>query len=110
MVESTSASVHLYRITQEFLNNAIRHGKPTRVDVRLESNADSVRIEVVNDGCPFIDPGSQSGGMGLKILHFRADAIGANMRIQPRSDGIPGTVAICLAPHSICNPDSPSQS
>jgi PAS domain S-box-containing protein len=110
IVESTSASVHLYRITQEFLNNAIRHGKPTRVDVRLESNADSVRIEVVNDGCPFIDPGSQSGGMGLKILHFRADAIGANMRIQPRCDGIPGTVAICLAPHSICNPDTPSQS
>jgi PAS domain S-box-containing protein len=56
MVESTSASVHLYRITQEFLNNAIRHGKPTRVDVRLESNQDFVRVEVVNDGCPFVDP------------------------------------------------------
>ncbi len=110
MVESTSASVHLYRITQEFLNNAIRHGKPSRVDVRLESNADFVRVEVVNDGRPFKEPGSQSGGMGLKILHFRADAISATIRIQPRSDGVTGTIATCLAPHSVCNPDTPSKS
>lgn len=110
MVESTSAAVHLYRITQEFLSNAIRHGKPGRVDVRLEGNADFIRVEVVNDGRPFRDPGTQSGGMGLKILHFRADAIGATMRIQPRSDGVQGTIATCQAPHSVCNPDSPTKS
>jgi PAS domain S-box-containing protein len=110
MVESTSASVHLYRITQEFMSNAIRHGKPSRVDVRLESTADFVRIEVANDGRPFDDPSSQNAGMGLKILHFRADAIGATMRILPRSDGVPGTIATCLAPHSSCNPDAPSKS
>jgi PAS domain S-box-containing protein len=110
LVESTSAAVHLYRIAQEFLSNAIRHGKPTRVDVRLESTPDFVRVEVVNDGLPFADPGSQSVGMGLKILHFRADAISATMRILPRSDGTPGTIATCLAPHSVCNPDTPSKS
>jgi PAS domain S-box-containing protein len=109
MVESTGAAVHLYRVTQEFLSNAIRHGKPGRVDVRLESTHDFVRIEVVNDGNPFVDPGSQTGGMGLKILHFRADAIGATMRILPRSDGVPGTIATCLAPHSVCNPDTPTK-
>lgn len=110
MVESTSTAVHLYRITQEFLSNAMRHGKPTRVDVRLESNADFVRVEVVNDGEPFSDAGPQNEGMGLKILHFRADAISATMRIQPRNDGVPGTIATCLAPHSVCNPDTPSKS
>lgn len=110
MVESTSAAVHLYRITQEFLNNAIRHGRPSRVDVRLETNVDFVRIEVVNDGQPFSDPSPLNHGMGLKILHFRADAIGATLRIQPRTDGIPGTQATCLAPHASCNPDPPSKS
>jgi PAS domain S-box-containing protein len=110
MVESASAGVHLYRITQEFLSNAIRHGKPTRVDVRLETNADFVRVEVVNDGRPFTEPSPQGQGMGLKILHFRADAIGANMRIQPRSDGVQGTIATCLVPHASCNPDPPSKS
>jgi PAS domain S-box-containing protein len=110
MVESTNASVHLYRITQEFISNAIRHGKPSRVDVRLESTPDFVRVEVSNDGLPFHDPSSQNAGMGLKILHFRADAIGANMRILPRSDGVPGTIATCLAPQSVCNPDTPSKS
>ena len=109
MVESTSASVHLYRITQEFLSNAMRHGKPTRVDVRLEQIADSIRVEVVNDGQPFPEPDPLNHGMGLKILHFRADAIGAILRIEPRSDGIPGTQAICIAPHASCNPDPPSK-
>lgn len=109
MVESTSASVHLYRITQEFLNNAMRHGKPTRVDVRLEQSGDSVHLEVLNDGLPFPEPDPLNHGMGLKILHFRADAIGATLRIQPRNDGIPGTQALCIAPHASCNPDPPSK-
>lgn len=108
MVESPSAAVHLYRISQEFLNNAVRHGNPTRIEVRLEMNADFVRIEVTNDGKSFQGPGPNNQGMGLKIQKYRAAAIGAMIQIQPRSDGIDGTVATCIAPHSSCNPDTPS--
>jgi PAS domain S-box-containing protein len=108
MVESPSAAVHLYRISQEFLNNAVRHGNPTRIEVRLEMNADFVRIEVTNDGKSFQGPGPNHQGMGLKIQKYRAAAIGAMIQIQPRSDGIDGTVATCIAPHSSCNPDTPS--
>ena len=114
MVESTGAAVHIYRITQEFMNNAIRHGKPGRVDVRMELSQDSLLIEVVNDGLPFAPtdtkPTSENGGMGFKIIHYRASAIGATVRVQPRSDGQPGTIASCLVPLTSCNPDPPSQS
>lgn len=109
IVESNSTAVHLYRIAQEFLNNAVRHGKPERIEVRLEMKNGVVRIEVVNDGLPYEEPGLHNHGMGLKILHYRAGAIGATIRIQGRSDGIPGTIAVCQAPESNCNPDPPSQ-
>jgi PAS domain S-box-containing protein len=108
MVESPSAAVHLYRISQEFLNNAVRHGNPTSIEVRLEMNTEFVRIEVTNDGKSFQGPGPNNQGMGLKIQKYRAAAIGAMIQIQPRSDGVDGTVATCIAPHSFCNPDTPS--
>ena len=108
MVESPSAAVHLYRISQEFLNNAVRHGNPTSIEVRLEMNLEFVRIEVTNDGKSFQGPGPSHQGMGLKIQKYRAAAIGAMIQIQPRSDGVEGTVATCIAPHSSCNPDTPS--
>ena len=108
LVDSPSAAVHLYRITQEFLNNAVRHGNPTRIDIRLEMNTQFVRIEVVNDGVPFKEPGSLNQGMGLRIQRHRAAAIGAIVQTQARSDGTTGTVATCVVPHSSCNPDTPS--
>ena len=110
MVESTSAAVHIYRITQEFMNNAIRHGRPTRVDVRMELGQDTLRVEVVNDGQPYIAPAPEADGMGLKIIHYRAGAIGASIRLQRRSDGQQGTIASCLVPLASCSPDPPSQS
>lgn len=108
-VGSTATAMHLYRITQEFLNNAVRHGQPDRIDVRLEVNQEFLRIEVVNDGRPYVNPGTGGNGMGLKILQYRAGAIGATFRIQNRSDGIAGTIAVCQAPCHSCNPDPPSQ-
>ncbi len=108
VVENPTAAVHLYRITQEFLNNAVRHGKPSSIEVRLEMNAQYVRIEVTNDGAPYPRQPQPGPGMGLKIQRYRAEAIGAQIKIQARSDGVDGTVATCIAPHSACNPDLPS--
>ena len=108
-VGSTAMAMHLYRITQEFLNNAVRHGQPDRIDVRLEVNEEVLRIEVVNDGRPYEAPGMGSNGMGLKILQYRAGAIGATFRIQNRSDGIVGTIAVCQVSRYSLNSDPPSQ-
>jgi len=105
MVENTNAAVNLYRITQELVNNAARHGNATRIDIHLEMNTDYVRIEVLNDGVAFKDTPESRTGMGLKIIHYRANAIGASVRITPRSDGTQGTIAVCLASHSTCNPN-----
>lgn len=104
MVGDRAAAAHLYRIAQELINNAARHAGPARIDVRLESDPDHVRLEVENDGVCFAEPAQPGPGMGLRILHFRANAIGATVQFLPRPGGAPGTLAVCLAPQSTCNP------
>ncbi|HSJ03373.1 MAG: hypothetical protein ACAI34_16635, partial [Verrucomicrobium sp.] len=71
----------------------------------LEMNSEYVRIEVLNDGIEFKDTPESRTGMGLKIIHHRANAIGAVVRIFPRRDGTRGTIAVCIASHSTCNPN-----
>ncbi len=100
---------HLYRIAQEFINNAARHAKPERIDLRIESAGSVIRLSVTNDGLPFIDPPAGHSGMGLKIVRHRASAMGAHISIRPRTDGLTGTEAVCSVPWDVCNMPSPQE-
>lgn len=101
MVTDGMVVTNLYRIAQEFITNAARHAKPQRIDVKLEELPDCVRLTVSNDGLPFQKP-EAGHHMGLKIVHYRAAAVGASIIIRDRTDGIPGTVAECTVPSDIC--------
>jgi PAS domain S-box-containing protein len=71
---------HLYRIAQEALTNAARHGRATRVDIVLEASAQSFCLRISDDGVGFSLPLSSSG-MGLKIMRYRAGMIGAKFEV-----------------------------
>lgn len=103
-VQNRAVAAHLYRIAQELINNAARHAHPDRIDVRLEMTSEHVRLEVENDGEFFQEPPRPGPGMGLRILHFRANAIGATLQFLPRPGGSPGTLALCLVPQALCSP------
>jgi PAS domain S-box-containing protein len=103
VVTNETVATYLYRIAQEFINNAARHAKPTRIDVRLEQMPDWVRLMVTNDGLPFKKNSDGLHGMGLKIIRHRAAAIGATVEFHPRADGVTGTVAECVVPLDICH-------
>ncbi len=77
--------VNLYRIVQEALTNARRHGGPgARADVRLRYSPDAVEIEVTNDG----RTGAPArGGLGLVGMRERASASGGTIDAGPRSRG-----------------------
>ena len=105
MVSDATCAVHIYRIAQELITNAARHASPTRIDVVLAMDCDYVRLEVINDGKVFSEPPVSNGGMGLRIIRYRANAIGGVMHFKERGDGKGGTRAICLAPQSTCNPE-----
>ena len=107
-VENRAVAAHLYRMAQELINNAAKHAGPERIDVRLEATMEHVKLEVENDGVAFRKPSSATAGrgMGLRILNFRANAIGAALQYLRRPGAEPGTLVRCLVPQSICNPPS----
>ena len=79
-----------YRIAQEAVHNAIRHGAAKHLDIRLEADAETIVLTVADDGKgfkhaePFPTPAisSDSSGMGLRIMRYRAHAVGGEVYID----------------------------
>jgi len=96
LIRDSELGRHLYRIAQEAVHNAIRHGRPKQVEVRLEPVNGGVALTVTDDGigCPPDPPTGR--GMGLEIMRYRARMIGASLRIEPAPGG--GTQLVCIAP------------
>ncbi|MBL8341186.1 MAG: hypothetical protein JNL30_06925 [Rubrivivax sp.] len=63
--------LHVLRILQEAVTNAMRHGRCTALWLHAERNEGSVRIGLRDDGCGF-DPGTGVGGRGLANMRRRA--------------------------------------
>ena len=81
-LDETDAS-HLYRIAQEALTNAARHGHATLVDIFLRVTRSTFLLCITDNGEGFRQPTSPYSGMGLKIMKYRADMIGAKFEISP---------------------------
>ena len=88
--------MQLYRIAQEAIHNAVKHARPTRIEVRLATEADHVRLRVKDDGRGFRTDGSRQNGMGLRIMHYRAHVIGGVLKIDSSPNR--GTEIQCLVP------------
>ncbi len=72
--------VALYRITQEALNNVVKHSKATQAAVMLQLG-EPVRLSIVDNGRGFESDGISADHLGLKIMRERAEAIGASIVI-----------------------------
>lgn len=77
----------LYRICQEALSNAARHGKPSRVQVRLASTADALTLEILDDGCGIPPEGARGTGMGLQSMNYRADKLHGTLEVGRHDAG-----------------------
>jgi PAS domain S-box-containing protein len=64
--------ITLYRITQEALNNIVKHARPRHVDLRLSWQADGVLLSVTDDGRGFVPDHVPANHMGLRIMQERA--------------------------------------
>lgn len=88
----------LYRIGQEAIANSIRHAHPSVIVVRLIQNANSVRLEVQDDGAGFVEMKGQNG-FGIRGMRRRAQAIAARFQIHSTpSEGTQIRVEAMLPP------------
>src|SRR5436853_772389 len=76
---SPSVAGHFFKIAQEALTNAIKHGKARQLSVRLEHQRERVVLSVRNDGVPFPTESFQKHRMGLRIMKYRAHVCGASL-------------------------------
>ena len=93
VIDDNGMAVHLYRIVQEALNNAIKHGKADTVVIALRTNGKLSTLSVEDNGRGFSSTPTQGKGMGLNIMNYRASMIEASLDIKNGRDG--GTAVIC---------------
>jgi signal transduction histidine kinase len=93
LIHDAVASNNLYRIAQEAVNNAIKHGRGKNISIGLGAVEDEVTLTVKDDGIGFPETLEAGSGMGLHIMNYRAKMIGAFLDIRRGAGG--GTIVIC---------------
>jgi PAS domain S-box-containing protein len=96
LVEDYPAAMHLFRLAQEAVSNAIKHGKAKRILIRLKEEWGRMTLSVIDNGSGFPTPIPKSKGMGLQIMQSRAGMIGGTLTIERNAVG--GTSVTVAAP------------
>lgn len=86
---NTQTGIAFYRIAQEAINNAVRHGQARQINVELAVDEGSLCLRVIDDGKGFTPDAKAGSGMGLHIMKFRANSIGGRLTVEshPRRSG-----------------------
>lgn len=96
-ITDPTLSTHLFRITQEAINNAMRHGHPEQIRVSLQKASEPGKgvLEIYNDGASFdCRPGFE--GIGLRVMSYRATLIRADFSLTCPPEG--GVLVSCQFP------------
>ncbi len=88
-----STTAQIYKIAQEAISNAIKHGKARRVSIGLAATSCQLIVTVKNDGLAFTPPSPNNKRMGLRIMDYRASTINATLEIKPAETR--GTLVTC---------------
>lgn len=102
--QSLDCEIALYRITQEALNNIVKHAGASHITIRLFEKNDFICMQVIDDGVGFDvsesgngraggDP--SRGTFGLQTMRERAEALGGRIEIQSHA-GQGTTIKVCL--------------
>ncbi|MBI4660409.1 MAG: sensor histidine kinase [Verrucomicrobia bacterium] len=92
----SSTSLHLYRIAQEAISNAVKHSQGRGVEVELNIFPAQVALKIMDDGVGF-DPEKPAGaGMGIQIMRYRARTLGGVLVLSSALGQ--GTTVECVVP------------
>jgi PAS domain S-box-containing protein len=93
-----SSATHLYRIAQEAITNAVKHGQAKRIEISCRRDVERAELvlTVADDGQGLCQKRGEGGGMGMHIMRYRAHSIGGELTIGPRDGG--GTAVRCACP------------
>jgi signal transduction histidine kinase len=99
-----SMAIHLYRIVQEALSNAIRHGKASHIEVETHLDGDDLCLSISDNGFGF-STGKDSNGLGMWSIRSRVESLSGSFRITSAKGrgtrlevGVPYTAWLSMQP------------
>ena len=95
-VVDPDAATHLFRIAQEAVSNALRHGLPRTIRISLRNGPGAVVLAIQDDGVGIPNPSAAGRGLGIRIMEYRGGVIGGAVQVRPAAGG--GTVVTCTLP------------
>jgi PAS domain S-box-containing protein len=101
-IDDVAAQTNLYRIAQEAIHNAIKHGKAKRIQIRLRVRRGDMVLHVEDDGVGLPLTPSGKKAFGLRVMDYRARALGGSLAVQRRETG--GTTVVCSIPATLTAP------
>lgn len=101
-VSGNKLSIQLFRIAQEAVSNAVKHGQAGRVDIHLARQSGSIVLTIRDNGIGIPESPAKGTGMGLLTMSHRAQMMGGSLKIEPRHGG--GTQVTCSVPAPAKNP------
>ena len=90
------AASQAYYIAQEAVNNAVKHSHASRICINIEYQDHFLVLHVEDNGVGINQDSYRHKGMGLRIMRYRAAAVGGGLQIRHRIGG--GTIVSCLLP------------
>jgi PAS domain S-box-containing protein len=90
----TATATHLFRIVQEAVNNAVKHGHARQIIISLSANHAKTVLKIEDDGVGLASPPERGKGMGLHIMSYRARMIGASLSVESMPSA--GTTVTCV--------------
>ena len=95
-INNHQTATHLFRIAQEAMTNAIKHGQAKRILIRLTQTPKQINLTVKDDGLGLTNQRQKKTGMGMNIMRYRAGIIGGLLTI--RNDSTDGAIVACTVP------------
>ncbi len=95
-IADIAVSGQLYRIAQEAVTNALKHGAPDRIEIELSRRRGAVRLRISDNGKGLAASRKPHDGMGLAVMKYRANLIGGTLRIESKPGQ--GVTVECLVP------------
>ena len=98
-VKDHVVATNLFRIAQEAVSNAIKHGRAKRISIGLENLHGGIVLRVSDNGAGFRAKSFREDGMGLRIMQSRAGMAGGTLAIERNGNG--GVVVVCSVPAAL---------
>ncbi|MFO1520032.1 MAG: ATP-binding protein, partial [bacterium] len=96
LITDNNVATHLYRIAQEAVNNAVRHGQAKNVEVELIQGESRITLIVRDDGKGISSEKKKTRGIGMHIMRYRARMIEGDLEFS--DNGERGTRLVCTLP------------